>query len=244
MILLIATRNAHKVGEIRDILGNRFDCLTLNDFPGAPEVIEDADTFAGNAAKKAAELANWLASTARARSAEASPLFVLADDSGLEVDALGGAPGVHSARFAALDTGRAGNSTADNNAKLLRLLERVPAQSRTARFHCVLALTPVARPTDDPSSACAGDLSKLTELFDGACEGRIEFAPRGQGGFGYDPLFVPEGYDRTFAELGEEIKNRLSHRARALAKLRQRLSRIQGQCNSTTDKPRVGNPKS
>src|SRR6516165_5177462 len=105
--LLIATRNAHKVGEIQAILGAGFRCLTLDDFPGAPAVVEDAQTFAGNATKKALELAKWL--SAAPNCSGASPAFVLADDSGLEVDALGGAPGVQSARFAALDTGAEGN---------------------------------------------------------------------------------------------------------------------------------------
>ena len=102
--LLIATRNAHKVGEIRAILGAQFQFLTLNDFPAAPKVVEDADTFAGNAAKKAVELAKWLApDNSKFKIQNSKPDFVLADDSGLEVDALNGAPGVHSARFAALD---------------------------------------------------------------------------------------------------------------------------------------------
>ena len=102
--LLIATRNAHKVGEIRAILGAQFHFLTLNDFPAAPKVVEDADTFAGNAAKKAVELASWLAAEHSTFNIQhPTPNFVLADDSGLEVDALNGAPGVHSARFAALD---------------------------------------------------------------------------------------------------------------------------------------------
>lgn len=218
--LLIATRNAHKVGEIRAILGDRFRCLTLDDFPHAPEVVEDAATFAGNATRKAVALARWLAEGPGAKP-ETGPgeWFVLADDSGLEVDALHGAPGVHSARFAALDTGKPGNSsTADNNAKLLRLLAGVPDEQRTARFRCVLALTPVPR-----SEPGADEVELRTELFDGVCEGRIETAPRGGGGFGYDPLFRPEGYSQTFGELSEGIKNQLSHRARALEKLRRRL---------------------
>src|ERR1041384_2759810 len=120
--LFIATRNMHKVQEIAAILGPGYDSLTLKDFPEAPEVHEDALTFAGNATKKAVQLAKWFGAKMAGESAVRCE-FVLADDSGLEVDYLKGAPGVHSARFAALDTGSPGNSaTADNNAKLLRLL--------------------------------------------------------------------------------------------------------------------------
>ena len=208
--LLVATRNKHKVGEIRAVLGNHFQYLTLEALPDAPPVVEDAETFAGNAGKKARELAHWL-NTARPLP-NLQQTFVLADDSGLEVDALDGAPGVHSARFAALDSGKPGNSTdADNNAKLLRLLKDVAPDKRTARFRCVLALvqTPDARP----------------EIFDGVCEGRIEFAPRGGNGFGYDPLFMPAGFQKTFGELGEAEKNKISHRARALEQLRQALQK-------------------
>ncbi|HEV2319356.1 MAG TPA: non-canonical purine NTP pyrophosphatase [Verrucomicrobiae bacterium] len=215
--ILIATRNAHKVSEIQAILGKEFRYLTLNDFPQAPKVIEDANTFAGNAAKKAVELAKWLAG----RTAQLTPDFVLADDSGLEVDALNGAPGVISARFAATD--RPENSPdADNNAKLLRLLKHVPAGKRTARFRCVIALTPVpSTEIENASPVCYADESELqTQLFDGACQGRIIFEPRGTNGFGYDPLFVPDGFDETFAELGDDVKNKLSHRARALEELK------------------------
>ncbi len=218
MTLLIATRNAHKVGEIQAILGARFQFLSLNDFPDAPKVVEDADTFAGNAAKKALELARWLAAdNAKANRNPAQPGFVLADDSGLEVDALNGAPGVHSARFAALD--KTENSPdADNNAKLLGLLTNVPLDGRTARFRCVIALLPLRPATGDPQTAI--------RLFDGACEGRIQFAAGGAGGFGYDPLFVPHGFTQSFAELGEEVKNEQSHRARALAKLKAFFSTV------------------
>lgn len=218
--LLIATRNAHKVGEIQAILGGGFRCLTLNDFPAAPKVVEDADTFAGNATKKAVELAKWLAHDAGGRRlAKSENTFVLADDSGLEVDALAGAPGVHSARFAALD--KTENShDADNNAKLLRLLKDVPPEKRAARFHCVLALVPVpAEKVESASPVCYADELEA-QIFDGRCEGRIQFSPSGQGGFGYDPLFVPDGFKESFAELGEAVKNRLSHRARALEKLK------------------------
>ena len=134
--------------------------------------------------------------------------------------------GVHSARFAALDTGQPGNSsTAENNAKLLRLLGDTPLDKRTARFRCVVALTPLL--CSEPGSAspvcCAEEDELQTELFDGTCEGRIGLAASGQGGFGYDPLFVPNGYEATFAELGEAVKNEMSHRGKALGLLRTRF---------------------
>lgn len=213
--LLIATRNRHKADEIRAILGAEVRCLTLNDFPGAPPLVEDAVTFAGNAVRKAEQLAAWVAKVpeARARMPEAGS-FVLADDSGLEVDALNGAPGVYSARFAAMDAGTSGNSSdADNNTKLLRLLAGVPLAQRAARFRCALALVEI--------QSSSSSLQPL--ICEGACEGRISFVPSGHGGFGYDPLFVPDGFTQSFAELGEESKNRLSHRALALAKLRERM---------------------
>ena len=220
--LLIATRNKHKVEEIKAILGGNFDYLTLTDFPGAPAVIEDAPDFTGNATKKAVTLSNWLAAQGNANGVD----YVLADDSGLEVDALNGAPGVHSARFAALDTGAEGNSSdAENNTKLLRLLKEIPEPKRTARFRCVIAFTPVTfNAVSFSSKTCEANEAELaTEIFDGSCEGRILNAPRGNGGFGYDPLFVPNGFDQSYAELGEATKNRISHRSRALDKLCARL---------------------
>jgi XTP/dITP diphosphohydrolase len=227
--LLIATRNAHKVGEIQAILGPAFRFLTLNDFPAAPAVVEDAPTFAGNAAKKAIGLARWLGENRPA--APAAPDFVLADDSGLEVDALAGAPGVHSARFAALDaatpaTTAANSPDADNNVKLLRLLTEVPMARRTARFRCVIALVPVPVLTiENASPVCFAD-QLAARTFEGACEGRIQLAPSGQGGFGYDPLFVPNGFTLSFAELGEDVKNQLSHRAKALAEVGRFLGQL------------------
>jgi len=255
--ILLATRNAHKAGEIRSILGGAIQFLTLNDFPGSPAVIEDAATFAGNATKKSVQLAAWLAAARSAalellhrpsvpgpvkseasapptdRPDDPSPetellyadLWVLADDSGLEVDALNGAPGVYSARFAAVDVLEDGNTPeADNNAKLLRLLRDVPAEKRTARFRCVLALTPVVfEPLPSASPVCYAGEAPPTQLFDGVCEGRIDFVLHGQGGFGYDPLFIPNGFRHSFAELGAAVKDRISHRAQALAKLKQWL---------------------
>ena len=221
--LLIATRNAHKVGEIRAILGAQFQFLMLNDFPAAPKVVEDAETFAGNATKKAMALARWLSNSSLVT--RHSSLFVLADDSGLEVDALDGAPGVHSARFAALDKSE-NSKDADNNTKLLRLLKDVPLKKRTARFRCVIALVPVPETSiESASPVCFADEFEA-QIFDGACEGRIQFSPSGHGGFGYDPLFVPDGFDVSFAELGEDVKNKFGHRAKALAKLKDYFSKL------------------
>lgn len=214
--LVIATRNAHKAAEIQAMLGEHFRCLTLREFPGAPEVVEDAPTFLGNALKKSVELAIWLAKTRPAALGEGEAR-TLADDSGLEVDALDGAPGVFSARFAAIDTGLPGNSPdAQNNAKLLRLLDQVPAEKRTGRFRCALALTPAR-------AASVEDLVSSSITAEGACEGVILREARGAGGFGYDPLFVPVGFDKTFSELGEGVKNRISHRSNALKLLRAAL---------------------
>ncbi len=215
--LIIATRNAHKVDEIRAILGDGFRCRSLGEFSGAPAGVEDGETFEDNAAKKALTPARWLAehvaTDQKIKAFFAGPVFVLADDSGLEVDALGGAPGVHSARFAALDDAlapaHANSSDQANNAKLLRLLQNVAGGNRAARFKCVMALVPV------DSLGTVG----TPRFFQGTCEGKIAIEPSGRGGFGYDPLFVPDGFRESFAELGEEIKNRLSHRARALEKL-------------------------
>ncbi len=218
--MILATRNLHKTREIAAILG--LACLSLEDLPGAPPLREDGATFGENAAAKALQLARWLTSPRATppRLADlpaddpAGRLFVLADDSGLEVDALGGAPGVYSARYAAVETGAQGNSTdAENNAKLLERLANTPEGQRRARFRCALAVTGLSR---------SGELSE-PRLFEGACEGRIRFAPGGAGGFGYDPLFVPEGYAQSFAELDASVKNAISHRARALEHLRRWL---------------------
>lgn len=231
--LVLSTRNAHKIAEFRALLPGEFRLWSLDDIPDAPAVIEDRQTFAGNATKKAVELARWISCTPSARSkvlggaSSTSSILVLADDSGLEVDALNGQPGVNSARFAAADLNLSGNAPdGANNAKLLRLLETVPAEKRTARFRCVIAIAPVVVPTVEMQSpVCSSDEIELqTELFEGTCEGRIAFELRGVGGFGYDPLFVPDGFDQSFAELGDETKNRISHRAQAARKLQGRLA--------------------
>jgi len=223
--ILLATRNRHKAQEMREMLGRSHRFFTLNDFPGAPVPAENATTFAGNATGKVASLANWLCQRNPPKLqeilTEAVHLFALADDSGLEVDFLGGAPGVHSARFAAMDVGGANSPDSANNSKLLRLLEGVPMSKRGARFRCVLAAVRL------PSATLTRRLAPFSEsrvfACDGVCEGTIALAPVGQGGFGYDPLFIPAGQRRTFGELSEKVKNALSHRAQAMEKLKQTL---------------------
>ena len=188
MKFVIATRNAHKLEEIRAIFNFQgLEACSALDFPDIPDTIEDCDTLEGNAIKKAQELC------------DATGLMALADDSGLEVEALGGAPGVYSARYAGKHC-----STEDNNAKLLRELSG--NTNRRARFRTVIAL---ARPGEEPLTV------------EGKCEGTILSDPRGEHGFGYDPLFVPDGFSETFAELSAETKNKISHRANALAKASQ-----------------------
>lgn len=183
MKLLVSTGNPHKLVEIRAILTwPGIDLISLADFPDLPEVEEDRDTFEGNALKKAET------------NARATGLWAIADDSGLEVDALGGEPGVYSARYA----GEPPDYDA-NNRKLLSELDGIV--DRSARFRCVMAL-------------CSPD--GMTSTVDGRCEGTIASSCRGANGFGYDPLFVPSGYEETFAELDAATKNRISHRAHAL----------------------------
>jgi len=191
--LVFATRNRGKLVELCELLPG-VEVRSLDDIH-VPDVVEDADTFAGNAAKKAREVS------------QATGLPALADDSGLEVDALGGAPGVYSARYAG-----AGHDDAANNQKLLEALAGVPATQRTGRFRSVLALADVT-----------GPLGNDVITADGACEGVILDAPRGTGGFGYDPLFFSPELGMTFAEAGVGPKNDLSHRARAMKAMKPRL---------------------
>ena len=194
--LVFATRNAGKLVELRQLLPD-VAVLSLDEAAARigrdiPEVIEDAGTFVGNASKKAREVAT------------ATGLPALADDSGLEVDALDGAPGVYSARYAGDD--------AANNAKLLAVLAAVPAERRTARFRAVLALADTH-----------GPLADRILTADGTCEGVILDAPRGTGGFGYDPLFYAPELGMTFAEAGVGPKSNLSHRARAMRAMKPQL---------------------
>ncbi|MDP6528533.1 MAG: RdgB/HAM1 family non-canonical purine NTP pyrophosphatase [Gemmatimonadota bacterium] len=183
--VVLATRNPHKVGEFAELLrGFGVTVVPLSEFPGAGDVVEDRPTFHGNAAKKAEA------------AAAATGLPALADDSGLEVDALGGAPGVRSARFAGVDA-----DDAANRRHLVECMADVPDGDRDARFRCVLAL---AMPDGE------------TRFAEGACEGRILREERGSGGFGYDPLFVPAGETRTFAEMASTDKDARSHRGQAV----------------------------
>jgi len=210
--IVIATGNEHKVQEISDILGGAIRCVSMKSLDGFPELVEDGDTFEANALAKASQLAAWL----RESNEISGHWMTLADDSGLEVDALNGQPGVYSARFAADETGKSGNADdAANNAKLLRLLKDVPDQERTGRFRCVLAFYQ-ASSSSDPAQHW---------IFDGACEGMLQRQGSGDHGFGYDPLFKPTGYEHTFAELGSEVKNKISHRSQALFKLKAFLDR-------------------
>lgn len=193
--LLIATSNPGKLREVRAILSGlpvRFS--TLTDHPGLPEAVEDAPTFDGNAERKALHFARLTC------------LWTLADDSGLEVDALGGAPGVHSARYA-------GSKRDDkaNNAKLIAQLAGIPEKERAARFRCSVAL---ATPTE------------VLAIDSGIIEGIIVDDPRGDNGFGYDPHFFVPDKGMTTAEMPPELKNAISHRARALTAIRPKIERL------------------
>jgi XTP/dITP diphosphohydrolase len=194
--LLIATRNAHKAREFREVLGDQFEVCDLSTYPEIPETIESGKTFAENAILKAVAIS------------KEHPGLVIADDSGLEVDALGGAPGIFSARYAGKHaTGK------ENVDKLLGELARSGVQTgeRSARFRCALVL------------ARSG---KILATFEGIVEGRIIDVPKGKKGFGYDPVFVPNGFAETFAELSADRKNRISHRAKALEKVKQYLRNL------------------
>ncbi len=192
MTLVLATRNQGKLNELRTLLvGLRVSVVAVTDVvPSMPVVEETGATFAENALLKARAVSR------------ATHLVTLADDSGLEVDALSGRPGVRSARFA-----REGATDAENNAELLSALQEVEDSQRSARFRCVMALVdPFGE--DDPV------------LTEGTCEGSIARSTRGLGGFGYDPIFVVDEVGRTLAEIGDEAKNEISHRGKALRAMR------------------------
>lgn len=197
MKLVLATRNRHKVDEIGEILrGLDVELCSFLDYSDVPDVVEDGETFEENAIKKARAVA------------AATGLPALADDTGLEVDALGGAPGIYSARYAGEppDYDR-------NNEKLLRDLDGVPERDRRARFRCVVAL-----------AAPGGSVSTV----EGRTEGTILTERRGDGGFGYDPLFLPDGFDRTYAEMTGAEKNASSHRGKAVRAARGLVEELLG----------------
>lgn len=188
MSLLLGTRNPGKVIEITSILADSgWSFCSLEEFENVATAEENGNTYAENAIAKAQFYAS------------VTGLLALADDSGLEVEALGGAPGVFSARYAGEHA-----TDADRRALLLSELAKTGDDNRRARFVAAVAI------------AHAG--GEVLNVSEGICEGTITFAPRGDGGFGYDPLFIPNGYNQTFAELPETVKNRISHRARALLK--------------------------
>ena len=195
--LLVATRNGHKTREIQHILGPEFKVRDLATHPEVVEIRESGTSFEQNAKLKALASSRQLAA------------LVIADDSGLEVDALGGAPGIYSARYAGANA-----TERDKIEKLLGELARVHATDdrRRARFRCVVAF---ARN------------GSFLGTFEGVVEGRIANEMRGSSGFGYDPIFIPEGLEQTFGELPAGVKNHISHRAKAIRALADRLRRLQ-----------------
>jgi len=200
MKLYLASGNAHKVGEFQALAaldGLNIELVSAREAGGMPPVLEDTGTFAGNARKKAHALRRLLP----------SDTWVLADDSGVCVDALGGAPGVESAYFAGPD-----HDSAANLAKLIEVMREVPPGRRGAQFVCVLVL--------------AGP-DEREETFEGRCHGNLREDPAGRAGFGYDPIFTPEGFSQSYAELGDDVKNRISHRGRAFAQLARWLKKNQ-----------------
>ncbi len=197
MEIVLATRNKKKIEEIRRIAADLpITVLSLDDFPDCPETVEDRDSFEGNATKKATEVCRCTGKPA------------LADDSGLEVDALGGAPGIYSARYAG---GAGGSNDVRNYEKLLDELKNTPDEKRGARFVCCIAIS-------------FPDGTEKT--FFGYAKGRISRDPRGKTGFGYDPVFIPEGYKVTFAEMAGDEKDALSHRGKAIEKVAEFLHSI------------------
>lgn len=191
--LVIATNNSGKILELKNLLDDLpFELLNLNDFPNIVEAEENGATFVENAEIKARSYARQ------------TGISALADDSGLEVAALGGAPGIYSARYAGENAGDA--------AKIEKLLEEVRGtgnENRAARFVCAIAF--------------ADETGEIIFTAEGFCEGKIAFAPRGRNGFGYDPVFIPSGFDETFGELSGSVKRKISHRARALMKINRYL---------------------
>ena len=198
--IVFATNNQHKLEEIRSILGEDFEVLSLSDIGCHEDIPETSDTLEGNAMQKAQYVFDKYG------------YACFADDTGLEVEALGGEPGIYSARYAALDGDDSiSHDSEANMTKLLRKLEGI--ENRKARFRTVIALI-----TNAPLPI-GEEMGERLQLFEGIVNGSIIKERRGGEGFGYDPIFQPEGYDKTFAELGNEVKNHISHRARAVQKL-------------------------
>jgi len=183
--ILIATNNLGKVKEIKDILSShKIKILTMKDFPHLPKIEEDGKTYQENAFKKARKISDYTGK------------ICLADDSGLEIEYLKGKPGIYSSRW--------GNSDEERINKVLKLLENVPINKRSAKFVCVAVLV-------FPDGK--------TYMVKEECNGSIEFKPKGEHGFGYDPIFLVPEYNKTFAELGDKIKNRISHRGKAMRRM-------------------------
>jgi len=183
--ILIATNNLGKVKEIKDILSShKIKILTMKDFPHLPKIEEDGKTYQENALKKARKISDYTGK------------ICLADDSGLEIEYLKGKPGIYSSRW--------GNSDEERINKVLKLLENVPINKRSAKFVCVAVLV-------FPDGK--------TYMVKEECNGSIEFKPKGEHGFGYDPIFLVPEYNKTFAELGDKIKNRISHRGKAIRRM-------------------------
>lgn len=200
MKIVFATNNQHKLQEIRDILGSEFEIVSLKDIGCDVDIPETGNTLEDNAMQKAQYVYDHY------------NLSCFADDTGLEVEALNGEPGVHSARYAECTD----HDSEANMAKLLRNLEG--KDNRKARFRTVIALI-----QKQDVCPCGCTSIKKVNRFEGIVDGSIATEKHGTAGFGYDPIFVPEGYDKSFAELGESIKNGISHRARAVAKLAEYL---------------------
>ena len=188
MKIVFATNNKNKLAEIRDILGGDFEILSLNDIGCHDDIPETSNTLEGNALQKAQYISKRYC------------IVLFADDTGREVEALGGEPGVHSARYAE-------GTDHDSEANMRKLLAKLgDSDQRQAQFRTVIAL--IRNQPDD-----------IVTFFEGKVEGEIIREKRGDSGFGYDPIFMPKGYDKTFAELGMEVKNHISHRAKAVEKL-------------------------
>ncbi|MBQ6439767.1 MAG: RdgB/HAM1 family non-canonical purine NTP pyrophosphatase [Mogibacterium sp.] len=213
---ILASQNKNKIKEIRAILEKFGLYVITRDDAGIPtdDIEETGTTFEENSHLKASVIMDMIAADPSLEKYLDSP--VIADDSGLMVDALGGAPGVYSARYAG-----EGCTYDDNNTKLLAALEEVPESERTAKFVTVITLI-YPNEKGVPEAAVPQD-GRYVLVASGECCGHIAAEKRGEGGFGYDPIFIPDGYSKSFAELGTDFKNTISHRARALAELERLL---------------------